>query len=324
MRQYSDLKYGDIDTRFVSDDLRWTKKEKNALNNRRRREVRERYHVRDWSGRYADCVTKTLLEFVEDLSPEQVAHNTSWVVTPTGIHPPGLPTCKYPLDSYLEDGAPHTASKEIQNALELLTKLNKKARRQGKTNWRHLPEKDLPPRWFSRLAGTRKRKIEPDENEPEDDSQVVTRGQSAYSGDSDADSGLRRLAVQASRIDETEHQAEEEEDSHTKVQIQRTSPNVSKADSGFKELVDSGASETDGTEYQAEEEENNQAGVTDRASSLDVSQAYDGFKALTDDWASKHDETGHHSADEGGESSLTRRKRRKIESMNLVVLGLAE
>ena len=170
MRRHPDLRYVDLEARFPPGTPRWTRNERNALNNRRRREVRDRYGLRDWSGRYETRPTQVLLDAVSKLSDEQIALNTSWVVTPTHIHPPGFPSHRIPRQAYLDDGEIiHTASKEIQNAKALIAKLNAKARGQGKSSWRELEEKDLPREWFVR-PGKRKRVAENLEEEREDPS----------------------------------------------------------------------------------------------------------------------------------------------------------
>ena len=205
MRNYPDLRYIDIEARFPKGTPKWPRNEKNALNNRRRREVRDRYNIRDWSARYEKRPSRVLLELVDKLSDEQISLNTSWVVTPTHIHPPGLPAYTIPRNAYLDDGnSPHAPSLTIQNAKALLSRLKAKAITKGKANWRELDEDDLPREWFVR-TGKRKLRTDDDDDDETRDSIVVQPT---------ADESVTKDSSRATRAAEQEenHDFDSEED----------------------------------------------------------------------------------------------------------------
>ena len=149
MRAFPDFRYSDLQARFPPHLPAWTKHQSNAFNNRRRREVRDRYKVREFSGRYDGRVTRAVVQFVSGLTDEQIAHNTSWVVTPKGIHPPGWPKELSPLDTYLDNGYPHQPSQEVRDARQALLRLNRIARDKGKSSWEQLDASEIPPLTFN-------------------------------------------------------------------------------------------------------------------------------------------------------------------------------
>ena len=151
-RQYPSFSYDDIVARLPPETPKWSKKEKNAFNNRRMREARKRYNARDWSGRHGKLPSRTIVEFVFALTPEQIRLNTAWVVTPGGIHPPNLPRALLPLDYYIRQngGHDHTPSEEVTAAQVLIRELNTRAAAQGKADWTTLDKADLPREWYSR------------------------------------------------------------------------------------------------------------------------------------------------------------------------------
>ena len=180
-RQYPGLSYNDFVSRLPANTKKWSKQQRNALNNRRMREARRRYNSRDWSGRHFGTPSRTIIEFVSALTPDQVRLNTSWVVTPNGIHPPGLPHAILPLDFYIreEDGHDHMPSKEIADAIALRDQLNNKAWANGNADWTKLAKADLPKEWFIRV----KEKKEHDEGDKPSPGQKRKRGEDAADDD---------------------------------------------------------------------------------------------------------------------------------------------
>ena len=170
-RLHGDFTYQDLWAR----QPRWHPKPnnpaKNRLNNVRARKVRKPLNMISWSTTYKGRPPKTLVETVERLTSKQIDQNTTWHVTPHGIVQPGNPDHILPLGYYLENSIPHTPSKEVSAALELLRKLQAKAAAQGKRHWSKLSSKDLPNGWSARVSKNRAEAATSDESEPGEDSE---------------------------------------------------------------------------------------------------------------------------------------------------------
>ena len=173
-----------IDPRIKYDDFRarqprWLKtqgrNEINGLNNRRMRRVREPLKTRCWSGKYSDRPTINLLELLEPLTPEQIECNTTWVVTPEGIHPPNNPHWVLPKSEFKKPG--HRMSAEVTKGFELLRKLQDKAAKLGVGHWKKLPAKEKPATWCMRQKNGRKRKAAA--VEAEEDGDLLEEGRPA-------------------------------------------------------------------------------------------------------------------------------------------------
>ena len=154
----------------------------NGINNARRRAVRGPLKMRDWSTKHEGRGSKVFVRLLDTLTQEQIDHNTTWVVTERGIHPPTNPQLIFPHLAFLSKDYPHTPTAETQRSLDLLHKIRGEAAERGLSHWEDLPRTDLPSSWFK--APTVRRKVtkkdeESDEEEEDDssesDSEVETR-----------------------------------------------------------------------------------------------------------------------------------------------------
>ncbi|MCJ1286718.1 hypothetical protein MMC26_006064 [Xylographa opegraphella] len=125
-----------------------TAKATNAYGNILSRHGRDPFNARCWSLKHSKKPSKAAVKLLEKLTQVQLDHNTTWVVTPAGIHPPKLPNFLIPLDSFTEEGYPHTPSPEVQTALTESRRLMQLARATGKTTWHELESNQLPLRWI--------------------------------------------------------------------------------------------------------------------------------------------------------------------------------
>ena len=163
MRKDPRVTYSDLRSRQPCWMEKQTSNEINALNNRRNRRVRQPLNVRCWSGKYGDRPTKTLVELLDSLTQEQIDCNTTWVVTPNGIHPPNNPNHTLPKSAF--KSPKHKMSEETVRGLEQLGKLRARASELGVKHFSNLARKDLPSTWSMRQQGKRKRKETDDDDE---------------------------------------------------------------------------------------------------------------------------------------------------------------
>ena len=174
-RKHPRFSYHDIWARQPSWVPKPTLSEKNAVSNRRWREVRRPLRTRCFLSR-SPGVTKVsgssacmmgvstayttrvlihslfqeMVEFVEGLTPQQLVKNTSWDITPDGIVEPGNARHILPLNYFCDNGLNHVPSKEITDALAELSRLQGLAIQNGVDHWTQLHEKLLPHEWFMR------------------------------------------------------------------------------------------------------------------------------------------------------------------------------
>ena len=121
----------------------------NVIGNMLGRRGRDIFNARCWSLKHSKKPSKAAVKLLEQLTQTQIDHNTTWVVTLAGIHPPNLPNFLIPLDSFTEEGFPHTPSAEVRTALDESRRLMQLARTNGKTSWHKLESVHLPLRWIS-------------------------------------------------------------------------------------------------------------------------------------------------------------------------------
>ena len=119
-RLHKEFSYRDVNSR-VNTVSTWSVTNKghpNKLNMARLRDARIKLNCSEWSNRHdVEVPSGALLELMAPLTPVQVAHNTTWLVTQNGIHPPGLPDYLLPWDIYLDNGQPHQPSRLVLKAL---------------------------------------------------------------------------------------------------------------------------------------------------------------------------------------------------------------
>ncbi|KAI4148231.1 MAG: hypothetical protein LQ340_005172 [Diploschistes diacapsis] len=122
----------------------------NSINNARRRMVRGPLVMRDWSVKHEGRGSKIFITLLDKLTQLQIDHNTTWVVTPDGIHPPTNKELVFPHFAFLSNGFPHKPSPETQKALILLAKIRRMARDKGLDHWSQLQRDVLPASWFKK------------------------------------------------------------------------------------------------------------------------------------------------------------------------------
>lgn len=121
------------------------------------REARQPLGLMNWNiknNRRRGYVARTTLEAIGELTDEQIAWNTSWVITPAGIHPPTNPLMLYPHDLFLgkKGKYPHHPSPYLVEILECREVLRQEAARQDVNHWLQLPKAFLS-KFFTRTAG---------------------------------------------------------------------------------------------------------------------------------------------------------------------------
>ena len=121
----------------------------NTIGNKLGRHGRDPFNARCWSLKHSKKPSKAAVKLLEQLTQVQIDHNTTWVVTLAGIHPPKLPRYLIPLDSFIEEGFPHVPSTEVQTALSESRRLMGLAGMNGMTSWHELEVSQLPLRWKS-------------------------------------------------------------------------------------------------------------------------------------------------------------------------------
>ena len=169
MRRNSKITYHDFPARMPAGTNDYTKKDMNRINNQRRRHCREKLNVRCWTGTFQGP-TKTLIGLLDNLTDQQIQHNTTWVVTPQGIHPPANPACLYPYADFLPAG--FQQSDATREGLRELAELRGKALQQGLSHWSKLTaDEKKKHEWRSDMVKNNKRNRRggaPDDNNPDD------------------------------------------------------------------------------------------------------------------------------------------------------------
>ncbi|EEP79519.1 predicted protein [Uncinocarpus reesii 1704] len=153
MRSDTRLTYRDIKARMpvAKEEL----PSDNVLNMRRERDARKPLGLSCWTARRGG-VTKAEVERVEQLSAENIMHNTALkvrcdlqpaVLESRSFYPNSTPQ-HYPLDTFLDNGnESHTPGRRLNESIELLFKLQVLAMDSGLDDWRNLPESQLPEWW---------------------------------------------------------------------------------------------------------------------------------------------------------------------------------
>ena len=119
IRLEADFGYADINARMPPHHEVWGGTRRNAINMQLGR-FRDRRGLRCWT-RSSSATPQGLLSLLRRLTDEQIALNTTWTVTPQGIHPPEQPGVLYARTTFLEDPlAPHSPSQQVLNGLALL------------------------------------------------------------------------------------------------------------------------------------------------------------------------------------------------------------
>ena len=156
----TDLCYNDIWQRQPTWVPELNQKINNVANMARLRLGRKPYNGRCWSNNYRNRPGKDLVKTVERLTPQQIRYNTTWIITPQGVHPPNNPGHLVPLDSFMNPGeqpGQHVASHAVQDAIALRGELSAKAAQKGLNRWDELPIEDMPHDWSARQRGKRAR-----------------------------------------------------------------------------------------------------------------------------------------------------------------------
>ena len=151
----------------------------NSINNARRRMVREPLNMRDWSIKHEGRGSKILIVLLDNLTLEQIQHNTTWVITQDGIHPPTNPFHLFPHFAFLDDGKfPHKPSPEVQRGLDILERVRQLAVEHGLPSWKDLPRNLLPDSWYKpkRLGKGRQSLVDEDDDEDADGDTDVSEG----------------------------------------------------------------------------------------------------------------------------------------------------
>ncbi|KAI9719111.1 MAG: hypothetical protein M1812_003741 [Candelaria pacifica] len=134
----------------------------NSFNNRRARNVRGPLNMFSWEPRQSQ--SRAMVEALENLTPRQLAHNTSWDVLPQGIGQPLLNT-KYPgllstgllpLNYFNRGQNIQFPSQRTEESLNELARIQDLAYDQGLNHWKELDPSDQNPAWWARRssAGT--------------------------------------------------------------------------------------------------------------------------------------------------------------------------
>ena len=117
LRLAPDFGYADVNARLPPHEPAWTTRYRNQLNMQLGR-LRDRRSLRCWTRSSATQAPLGLQDLLRRLTDEQIALNTTWEVTPQGIHPPGQPGVLYARWLFLEDPSrPHAPSQEVLNGL---------------------------------------------------------------------------------------------------------------------------------------------------------------------------------------------------------------
>ena len=161
MRLDPRVKYNDVRSRQPKYLPRMNQTTINNQNNRRGRGVRRPLNVRCWETKYVERPTKYLCELLDNLTEEQIEHNTTWVVTKNGIHPPNNPKCIYKKKCFKKAG--HKMSQETSNAFKLLEELKSLAQSLGEVDWRNLPKERQPSHWKIRQEGMKRKREDREE-----------------------------------------------------------------------------------------------------------------------------------------------------------------
>ncbi|MCJ1434564.1 hypothetical protein MMC27_003933 [Xylographa pallens] len=180
----------------------------NVIGNMLGRRGRDPFNARCWSLKHSKKPSKAAVKLMEQLTQAQLDHNTTWVVTRAGIHPPKLPSFLIPLDSFTEEGFPHTPSTEVQTALTESRRLMQLARTNGKTSWHELESIHLPLRWISSKSH-KVAKPEPSTAraiKPAVNSKRRVKARSETSEDAEGDTYELFMAVEESEKDTTTKQ----------------------------------------------------------------------------------------------------------------------
>lgn len=228
--------------------------------------------MRCWSTRYNGRPAKTLVETVEKLSKEQIAQNTTWDVTATGIVQPGNPGHVLPLGYFLKNGVPHVPSKEVAEALKLLGELQGKAKAKGKGHWSEMESHDLPKGWMARLSKSRARvpTLVEAKSEEKDESESGSESEEESEVEPVSKKALQTTrGKQVTRKVETSDESSEEEESDSGEEETDGGEEVSisgedESDSGEEEF-DSGEEETN----EGDEETNNRDEETNGEEQID-------------------------------------------------------
>ncbi|KAI9700253.1 MAG: hypothetical protein M1836_002267 [Candelina mexicana] len=135
----------------------------NSFNNRRARKIRGPLNMISWEPRQTQ--SQAMLLALENLTPQQLAHNTSWDVLPQGIgqprhnarYPGLLSTGLLPLNYFTRGHQNfHFHSQRIEESLTELARVQDLAYDQGLSHWTELDPSDQNPAWWARRrsAGT--------------------------------------------------------------------------------------------------------------------------------------------------------------------------
>ncbi|MCJ1242913.1 hypothetical protein MMC30_000109 [Trapelia coarctata] len=157
-RVHRGLSYDDIWARQPNWVPKPTNTQKNALNQRRLRDVRKPFNARAWiPNPRCPGVSKVMLEVVERLTQKEIDQNTNWKVVTNGIQQPNNTARLLPLGTFLTNGQTHTPSDKVADAVVELQRLRILARSHGKDHWNELPDNILPKTWTMRLQKSRRR-----------------------------------------------------------------------------------------------------------------------------------------------------------------------
>lgn len=136
--------------------MEWCTKNHAALGNATKRDVLDILNSHSWTKRYNQGDdehgrwSRDRLEFVQNLTKEQIEQNTTWIVTDRGIHPPTNPNYLIPRGYHLRDGETHVLSKKYQDAADKAEELQTVAVDKGKECWLDLEYQYLPQEWSKR------------------------------------------------------------------------------------------------------------------------------------------------------------------------------
>ena len=142
----------------------------NGINNARRRAVRGPLLMRDWSVKHEGRGSKVFIRLLDALTQEQIDHNTTWVVTEAGIHPPTNEQLVFPHLTFLSNSYPHKPTKETQRSLDLLARIRNLAAQRGLSHWEELPRTELPSSWFKTTVRRKATKKQESDDDDEEDS----------------------------------------------------------------------------------------------------------------------------------------------------------
>ena len=127
MQQDPRVNYSDVRARQPHWMSRQSANEINAFNSRRTR-----------AGRSMKC----LLKLLEKLMSEQIRWNTTWSITPKGVHPPNNPDWLFLKEAFIMEG--HKMRVETQRGMKELKECRAKAVAAHLNHWSQLPKSELP------------------------------------------------------------------------------------------------------------------------------------------------------------------------------------